>query len=263
MSDVFVLKKTLELIENGTELALVTITDSKGSTPRKKGAQMVVLTDGSIIGTIGGGAIENRLIQLALEAIDKGESQNLHLPLSTEGIEMVCGGEVDVFIQVFKTKPKLIIVGGGHVSLALYKIASLLSFDIIIFEDRKEFLDNERFPLAKELIFGDIKDNLRQYPIDNNTYIVIATRGHKYDEIALETVIDSDAKYIGVMGSDKKVITLFKNLKEKGINEESISKIYAPIGIDVSDNSPEEIAVSIVSEILAVKNNKIVKHKKH
>lgn len=263
MSDVFVLKKTLELIENGTELALVTITDSKGSTPRNKGAQMVVLTDGSIIGTIGGGAIENRLIQLALEAIEKGESQNLHLPLSKEGIEMVCGGEVDVFIQVFKAKPKLIIVGGGHVSLALYKIASLLSFDIIIFEDRKEFLDNERFPLAKELIFGDIKDNLRQYPIDNNTYIVIATRGHKYDEIALETVIDSDAKYIGVMGSDKKVITLFKNLKEKGINEESISKIYAPIGIDVSDNSPEEIAVSIISEILAVKNNKIVKHKKH
>lgn len=120
----------------------------------------------------------------------------------------------------------------------------------------------ERFPLAKELVLGDVKERLKEYKIDNNTYIVIASRGHKYDEESLEAVVESEARYIGAMGSKKKIITLMKSLREKGISEENLNKIYAPIGLDISSGSPEEIGMSIMSEILLVKNNGNLRHMK-
>ncbi|MEW8974352.1 MAG: XdhC/CoxI family protein [Tissierellaceae bacterium] len=260
MSEISVLKDTLELVEKGVNLALVTITRSQGSTPRITGAQMAVLENGSIIGTIGGGALEKKAIELTLESIEMSRSVSVNLPLEDEG--MVCGGEVDIFIQVFNPRPELLIVGGGHVSLALYQMACLLNFDIVILEDREEFLTHERFPLAKKLILGPVDDGLREYDINENSYIIIVTRGHKHDGEALEAVINSKAKYIGVIGSRKKVLNMFNNLKEKGIDEEKLSSIYSPIGLDIADNTPGEIAVSILAEILAVKNSKTGLHMK-
>lgn len=254
------LKKTLELVEKRVELALVTITKSNGSTPRVAGAQMTVLKDGSIIGTIGGGAVESKSIELALEAIANGESKSIFLPLKDEG--MVCGGEIEIFIQVFKPHPELLIVGGGHISLALHKVASFLNFDIIIFEDREEFISCDRFPNAKKLILGKVDEKLKDYRIDENSYIVIVTRGHKYDCEALEAVINSKAKYIGVIGSKKKVKNMFSILKDRGITEYQLSKVYSPIGLDIADNTPEEISISILAEILSVKNNKSAGHMK-
>lgn len=262
MQDISILKRTLEEIEKGTELALITITNSSGSTPRNKGTQMAVLKDGSIIGTIGGGSLEKRVIELAKEAIAKGESESVNLPLDTQGVEMICGGEVDIFIKVYSANPQLIIIGGGHVAYAIYKMALLLNFNITIFEDRIEFLNEQRFPDATELIHGDIAQNLSKYNITENSYIVIATRGHSCDQEALEAVVNSKAKYIGTMGSKRKILTIFDNLKEKGISNEALSKVYAPIGLDIGDNSPEEIAISILAEIIAVKNNKTSEHMK-
>ena len=163
MADRFVMKKALEEIERGKELAIATIISAKGSTPREVGAKMMVLADGSIHGTIGGGSLEKRVIDLCLEAIDEGKSYSVHLPLDTEGVEMICGGEVDVFIEVYKNKPKLLIAGGGHVGYAIYEMAALLDFDIVVFEDREELLTKERFPKAYELVLGNIKDNLKDY----------------------------------------------------------------------------------------------------
>jgi xanthine dehydrogenase accessory factor len=255
MGDVLVMRKALEEIEKGKEIAIATITKAEGSTPRNVGAIMAVMADGSIYGTIGGGSLEKRVIELCLEAIEEGSSRSVNLPLNKEGIEMICGGEVDVFIDVYKNKPKLLIAGGGHVGYALYNMASLLDFNIVIFEDREEFLTRERFPKAHELVLGKIDENLASYPIDNNTYIVIVTRGHQYDEESLQAVINSNAKYIGVMGSKRKVVTMMNNLKDKGISEEDINKVYSPIGLKISDGSPEEIAISIMAEILIVKND--------
>lgn len=260
MPEISVLKNILELVEKGINSALVTITKSEGSTPRVTGAQMGVLEDGSIIGTIGGGALEKKAIELALKSIKANSSMSVNIPLEDEG--MVCGGEVDIFIQVFNSRPELLIIGGGHVSLALYQIANFLNFDIVIFEDREEFLNRERFPLAKKLILGLVDDSLRKYDINEDSYIVIVTRGHKHDGEALEAVMDSKAKYIGVIGSKRKVLSMFNNLREKGIDEERLSKIYSPIGLDIADNTPEEIAISILAEILAVKNNKTGLHMK-
>lgn len=262
MGDVSVMRRALGEMQEGKELAIATITKSQGSSPRGKGTVMAVLEDRSIIGTIGGGAFENRVIELSLEAIEKGESISLNLPLNSEGIEMTCGGEVDVFIDVYKKNPTLVIVGGGHVSYAIYNVASLLDFDIVIFEDREEFLNKERFPLATKLVLGPIMENLKEYKVDENTYIVIASRGHKYDQDSLEAVVGSKAKYIGAMGSKKKVITMMENLKEKGISEEVLNKVYSPIGLKLSSGTPEEIAISIIAEILMVKNDGTGRHMK-
>lgn len=256
-----IMKKAVELMEEGVEVALVTITKAQGSTPRDVGAQMLVLRDGSIEGTIGGGILENRVIELAIQSIMKGESKSISISLEAD-LGMVCGGEIEAFFQVYNPRPKLLIIGGGHVSLSLYKMASLLDFDIIIFEDREEFLNQERFPLSKELVLGTIDENLRNYHIDENCYIVIVTRGHKHDEVALRSIVDSKAKYIGVMGSKRKVINMFNNLKEKGVDEKRLDKIYSPIGLHIDDGTPEEIAIGILAEILSIKNGKAIEHMK-
>ena len=262
MADIIVMKKALENIEEGKELAIVTITKAEGSTPRREGAIMVVLNDGKIFGTIGGGSIENRVIQLSIEAIKKGRSCGVNIPLDESGVDMICGGEVDVFIDVYKNKPKLLIVGGGHIGQEIYNFASMLDFNIVIFDDREEFVNEERFPLAYELIHGDIIENLGKYPVDENTYIVIVSRSHAYDEEALEVMVGSNAKYIGAMGSKKKVITMKKNLIEKGIPEDILNKVYAPIGIKISSGTPADIAFSILSEIQLVRNKGTLIHMK-
>lgn len=257
-----VLKKAVELIEKGEELALATITKVSGSTPRREGAKMLVLNNGKIYGTVGGGNLESRVINEALEALKIGKSTNLYLPLEKEELDMECGGEVEVFIDVYKSKPKLLIAGGGHVGLAIYKVASLLDFHIVIFEDREEFLTEERFPLAEELILGNIEENLSNYPIDKDTYIVIVTRGHEYDKDCLEAVIYSKAKYIGVMGSKRKVKVMMKKLEEKGIEKNYLENVYTPIGLNLGGETPEEIAISIISEILLIKNEGSLIHMK-
>lgn len=262
MADVYVMKKALEEVEKGREVAIATITKVEGSTPRGVGAVMAVLKDGSMYGTVGGGTLEKRIIELCLEAIEEGESRTENIPLHEKGVEMICGGEVDVFIQVYKNKPKLLIAGGGHVGYAIYNLASLLDFHVVVFEDREEFLTEERFPKAGELVLGNIKENLENYPIDENSYIVIVTRGHSYDEESLGAVANSKAKYIGAIGSKKKVTTMMKNLKDKGVSEESLNRVYSPIGLKISDGSPEEIALSIMAEILIVKNQGELLHMK-
>lgn len=262
MADVSVMKNALKHIENGDEIAIATITKAEGSSPRGVGTTMAVLSDGKIYGTIGGGPLEKHIIELSIQSMEKGRSKSFYLPLNTEGVEMICGGEVEVFIDVYKTKPKLLIAGGGHIGYALYELANLLEFDVVIFEDREEFLNTERFPDAYELVLGSMDKTLKDYNIDQNSYIVIATRGHSYDEISLEQVIRSKAKYIGAMGSKKKIITIMKNLKEKGFQDEELEKIYAPIGIDIATENPKEIAMSIMAEVLAIKNNGQIRHKK-
>ncbi len=254
MADIYVIKKVLEKVESGIEAAIVSITKSSGSTPRQIGTTMGVFEDRSIVGTIGGGALENRVMDLAMEAIENGYSISHFLPLGSKGIEMVCGGDVEIFIDVYKKKPKLLISGGGHVGYELYRAASLLDFDIIVFDDREEFLNAERFPLAKELILGPMNENLKNYKMDDDTYIVIVTRGHSLDQECLEAVVRTNVKYIGAMGSERKVIIMMDNLKALGYSNEELNKIYAPIGLDIATNKPSEIAISILGEILQIKN---------
>lgn len=262
MGDVNVLRNALKHIETGEEIAIVTITNAQGSAPRGVGTTMAVLGNGNIYGTIGGGPLENKIIELSQEAIRENKSESIHLGLDSQGVEMICGGNIDIFIHVYSKKPNLLIVGGGHIGYALYQLGNLLEFNTIIFEDREEFLNKERFPQAKELVLGPFEKTLGEYKIDSNSYIVIATRGHIYDEKSIEQVLRSEASYIGAMGSKKKIITAINNLKEKGFKDHEIDRLYAPIGLDIGSEKPKEIAMSIMAEILAIKNNGEARHLK-
>ena len=262
MGDVNVLRSALKHIEAGEELAIVSIIKAEGSAPRGVGTSMAVLANGHIYGTIGGGPLENKIIELSREAIKNQKSQSVHLGLDSEGVEMICGGNIDIYIDVYNQRPNLLIVGGGHIGYALYELGILLEFNTIIFEDREEFLNEERFPQAKELVLGPFEKTLGEYKIDSNSYIVIATRGHLYDQISIEQVLRSDASYIGAMGSKKKIITTINKLKEKGFEDHELHRLYAPIGLDIGSEKPKEIAMSIMAEILAIKNDGAPRHMK-
>ncbi|RKD32944.1 XdhC family protein [Thermohalobacter berrensis] len=259
-----VLEKLTEKVKDNKGAALAVITKVEGSTPREEGSMMVVLEDGTTYGTVGGGKFELVVTKRAQKCIKKGKSQTFSFKLNDDkgSLHMQCGGNADVFIKVFKPKDKLMIVGGGHIALKLYELGKTLNFFTVIFDDREEFCNSDRFPHADELILGNIEESLKNYNIDNNCYIVIVTRGHKYDEIALETVIETNAKYIGMIGSKNKTKYVMENLMNKGISKEKLEKVYAPIGINLGGDKPEEIAFSIMSEILLVKNNGTLDHMK-
>lgn len=260
--------KVLDFILNEVKLnkkvSLATITRVEGSTPAKEGSIMAVKEDGLIVGTIGGGNLELSVINEAKKCMENSNSKMFSFKLtSNEGsLHMQCGGDADVFIKVFVPNEKLILVGGGHVSLKLYELAKMMGFYTVIFDDREEFCNKDRFPNSDELVQGDINIKLSKYNIDENCYIVIVTRGHEFDEIALKNVLDREAKYIGMIGSKNKTKHIMEKLISEGYPNEKLDKVYAPIGIGLGGQTPEEVAFSIMSEILLIKNKGKLSHMK-
>lgn len=252
-----VLKVVSDKINNEESVALVTITKSIGSAPRKSGAIMAVWKDG-IIGTIGGGKIENKVIQLTRELLVTGESQNFKYGLNnTDELGMTCGGQVEGYVKIFNPQPKIVIVGGGHVGKALMKICEAVGFNYVIIDDRPEFI--EGIPNG---ILGDMAEELDKLSLSQNTYVVLVSRSNTYDRQCLAKIIERDIKYIGMLGSKKKVIEVRNYIIDQGIKEENLKKLYAPIGLKISDGSPQEIAVEILAEILKIKNDGELVHRK-
>ena len=248
------LKKVIEEVDKNKKVALVTVIDESGVSPAKQGLCMSVLEDKSTFGTIGGGSVEYEISKIAFDQLKKGESINY----SYEGKN----SKVDVFIKVFNTREKLLIVGGGHVGHELYKIAKTQRFYTVVFDERKEFANRERFPRADEIHLGDLGDNLESYNIDDKCYIVACGPSHTQDEMTIRKCIDRGAKYLGMLGSRRKIKAIKENLTSEGISKESLDKIYAPIGINTGGDSISEIAFGIFGEILAVKNNCEINHMK-
>ena len=244
-------------INNEESVALVTITKSIGSAPRKSGAIMAVWQDG-IIGTIGGGKIENKVIELTRELLVTGESQSFQYGLNnTDELGMTCGGQVEGYIKVFSPQPKIVIVGGGHVGKSLMKLCEAVGFDYVLIDDRPEFIEG-----VANGILGDMAEELNRLNLTHNTYVVLVSRSNIYDRECLAKVIGKDVKYIGMLGSKKKVVEVRKYILDQGIDEKEFEKFYAPIGLKLSNGSPEEIAVEILSEILKVKNGGELVHRK-
>lgn len=243
------------LIEANTAFALATIIESKGSTPRHSG-KMIVLEDGSIIGTVGGGIAERFVIDEAILAIKEDCSKIVEYKLNSElkdGIPMSCGGNLKVFIEVNERKPKIVLIGGGHVNYAMSKFIDLLDYELVVVDDREEFCNKDRYPSASNLyVDEDIEKAVAKVDIDSNTYIVIATKDG--DKKSLKEVVYSNAKYIGVIGSKRKVTLLMRDLKEDGIDEEKLDFVHSPIGLDIGTETPEEIAISILAEILKARS---------
>ena len=260
-----ILKAVSDAVEKGIEVAVVTVLEVKGSSPGKEGSMMAVFSNGSIIGTVGGGALEYEIIQESLKAINKNSSCEKSFELTETGnLHMKCGGFIRVYIKIFAKREKLLIMGGGHLGAELYTLGKFLNKYVVIFDDREEFINKERFPKADELIFGKMEETVKNYSIDENSYIIIVTRGHENDKQCLKAILDKkiSPKYIGMVGSKGKVISTYKELLSEGYSKEELKEIYSPIGLDISNSEPKEIALGIMAEIIAVKNKKIAIHMK-
>jgi xanthine dehydrogenase accessory factor len=248
-----ILETALELSRQGVAVALATIVKASGSTPRAAGTKMLILADGSIRGTIGGGEMERRVIAEAQEVLAAGGSRLLHYEYRevVSGDPGICGGENDVFIECLAPPRQLLIVGSGHVGQAVAQVAALLGWQTVIFDNRPEWASRERFPQAQAIEVGDVAALLADYPINRSSYIVIASRGHLEDAAALAAVVRQPAAYIGMIGSRRKNAMLFEMLRAQGIEEEYLQRVYAPIGLPIGGETPEEIAVSIMAQIIA------------
>ena len=258
-----ILKAVSSAVERGIETAVVTVLEVKGSSPGKEGSMMAVFSDGSILGTVGGGALEYEFIQEALKAIKENKSCEKSFELTEKGsLHMKCGGFVRAYIKVFAKREKLLIMGGGHLGAELYTLGKFLNKYVVIFDDREEFANKERFPEADEIILGKMKETVKNYSIDENSYIIIVTRGHENDKECLKAILDKKVfpKYIGMVGSRGKVLSTYKELLDEGYSKKELKKIYSPIGLDISSSEPKEIALGIMAEITAVKNQKTGEH---
>jgi len=254
-----VLEFTSQNLREGKKVALVTVTAITGSSPATPGQMIAVLADGTSKGTVGGGATENSIIETAKKAIGNGQTTfSLEIDHSKNG--MICGGTMEVFGNILGNHIGLCIFGGGHIAQSLAKIASEVGFNITVIEDRPEF----------ERHFGSVNyitckpDDYDSIPAMQFTdYAVICTRGHSTDDEALRFCLTKELLYIGMIGSKNKVNGLFTRLRSEGVSQTDLDRIYAPIGLDIADAVPAEIAVAILSEILLIKNNGKLSHKKN
>lgn len=256
MTDIY--QEIVRIKSEGEEAALVTIVTTTGSTPREEGAKMLVKADGNILGTIGGGSLEAQVIEEAIKVIGQGKPKRIHISLTAKEVEeegMLCGGELEVFIEPILTPPTLYIFGGGHISLPLAKMGKLLGFKIAVIDDRAEFANPDRFPEAEIILADHFTKSFPKLKIDKSSYIVIVTRNHQYDDIVLEWAVGTQAKYIGMIGSKTKNKAIFSHLLAKGISRELLDKVHAPIGLEIHAQTPEEIAVSILAEIVTVRRS--------
>jgi xanthine dehydrogenase accessory factor len=259
MSSEEILYKALKASQKGQNYAFATIIEAtlKG-TPRKMGAKMIVFDDGSSFGTIGGGRNEKAAIAECLKAIQKQKPATVAYNYFGREGESVCGGQMKVFIEPFSSKDHLIICGAGHIALPLSAAAKILGFNVTIIDDRRQFATKKRFPHVDKIIVGNHAAELAKVAVGPNTYVTIVTQGNEYDFECLKVVIKSPAAYIGVISSKPKKVKFFGRLKSLRIEEKYLKRAHIPMGIDIGSQTPEEIAVSIMAEIVAVKNKSYI-----
>jgi xanthine dehydrogenase accessory factor len=246
-------------LERGEAAALVTIVATTGSTPQRVGAKMLVFADGRIVGTIGGGCYENDAFWKAREAIDHRRPELVHYELSDDFAQetgLICGGQMDVYIEPIEPSPELYVIGAGHVGFHLARLAHEVGFRVHIVDDREKFANNERFPTAEEVVVDDIPTWVARANLPPHAYAVIVTRGHTNDLEALRALAPIDLRYLGLIGSRAKVARIYEALAADNMPAERLKRVHAPIGLDIGAVTPQEIAVSILAELIAVKHGK-------
>jgi len=251
-----IFKAITEIEENNSSAALCTVVRSEGSTPRHVGSKMLVYPDGKFIGTIGGGELESRVIKTALESLESGETQTLSYSMvdPKRGDPGVCGGTVEVFVEPILPPATIVVIGGGHVGKAVVHLAKWLGFRVAVSDDREEFCDPESIPGADEYYPVEMAQLPSQLKVTRQTYLVVTSRGSNIDAKGLPGLLESEAAYIGVIGSKRRWLTTVKALKEQGVADELIGKVHSPMGLELNAETPEEIAVSIMAEILMLKD---------
>lgn len=250
-------KKIDELLTKDESVSLCTIISSSGSAPRHEGTKMLVLQDGTIMGTVGGGEIEERVRQEALDSINDQKPRVLKYSLidPDHGDPGVCGGTVEIFIEPIAPEKKVIVIGGGHVGKAIVKLAKFLGYRVAVSDDREQFCTPEEIPEADEFFPVAMKDLPETTRITPSTYVILATRGSSIDVEGIEPLLDTPSAFLGVIGSKRRWITTKKALLDKGVDPKKLERVHSPLGLELNAETPEEIAVSIMAEIIMLKNN--------
>jgi xanthine dehydrogenase accessory factor len=246
----------VRLRKAGQKCAVATIVQVNGSIPSYESAKMLIREDGSIMGTIGGGCVEADVWTAAREVIDTEKPRHLTFSLGQDAAYdngLICGGQLDIFVEPVTPEPRAYIFGGGHVSKSISKIANMAGFATVIIDDREAFANKERFPEADETYADEYENVFPKLDISSSAYIVIVTRGHRDDMRVLRWAVGTPARYIAMIGSKRKTISVVKELVKEGIPRESFDKIYAPMGLEIGAETPEEIAISVVGEMIAVR----------
>jgi xanthine dehydrogenase accessory factor len=242
----------------GQKCALATIVEVRGSIPSYESAKLLVREDGSMTGTIGGGCVEAEVWNAAREVIETEKPKRLTFNLGQDAAYdngLICGGQLDVFVEPVLPVPRAFIFGAGHISKALSKVATLAGFATVVVDNRDTFANRERFPEADAVHAAEYEEAFPALAINETGYIVIVTRGHRDDMRVLKLALATPARYIAMIGSRRKVISVMKELEKEGIPRTAFDRIFAPMGLDIGAISPEEIAVSVVAEMIAVRRN--------
>ena len=240
----------------GEPAALATIIRRTGSTPRKDAAKMLIRQDGTSIGSIGGGCVEAQVWQTASEVMKTSRAQVLEYQMTDDDLEedgLVCGGHVEIFVEPILTRPQLVVLGAGHVGQAIARTAARLDFRVSVIDDRDSFVSEERFPTAERRIARPYDQSLDDLNLPADSFILVVTRGHRHDQQALETALNQQVAYTGLIGSRRKIKLLVDSLLEKGYPPEHFHNLYAPIGLEIGSETPREIAVSVAAELIALR----------
>jgi len=249
-------EEIVKLRREGRRGAVATIVNVRGSIPSYKTAKMLVRDDGSIFGTIGGGCVEADVWQAAREVMEREKPRTLTFNLNQDpkyDTGLVCGGTLDIFIEPVLPQAMLYIFGAGHVAHALYNTSQAAGFDTIIIDDRELYANRQRFPEAREVIAEAFDQAMARLSPTDSEFVVIVTRGHRDDMRVLRWAVQTPARYIGMIGSKRKTVTLFRELQQEGLAANLFDRVYAPVGLDIGAVTPEEIAISITAQLIAIR----------
>ncbi len=240
----------------GQKCALATIVQVKGSIPSFESAKLLVREDGSLVGTIGGGCVEAEVWNAAREVIATGKPKHMSFSLGQDAAYdngLICGGQLDVFVECVSPQPSVIIFGGGHISKSLAKVLDLAGFRVSVSDNRETYANRERFPEAAEVHAEEYEDLFPKLTVTESTFIVIVTRGHRDDMRILRWAVTTPSKYISMIGSKRKVISVVHELEKEGLPREAFERVFAPMGLEIGAESPEEIAISVGAEMIAMR----------
>ncbi len=249
-------EEVVRLRRLGQKCALATIVQVNGSIPSYESAKLLVREDGSMLGTIGGGCVEAEVWNAARDVMQSERPRQMNFSLGQDAAYdngLICGGQLSVFIEPVVPQPRLYVFGAGHISKSISKIANLAGFSTIIVDNREAFANKERFPEADEIFAEEYEEVFPKLTIRDTSYLVIVTRGHRDDMRVMRWAVGTNAKYIAMIGSKRKVIGVVKELEKEGIPREAFERTFSPMGLDIGAITPEEIAVSIVAEMIAVR----------
>lgn len=242
----------------GQKCALATIVQVRGSIPSFESAKLLVREDGSMAGTIGGGCVEAEVWNAAREVIETEKPKHLTFNLGQDAAYdngLICGGQLNVFVEPVVPQPRAYIFGAGHVSKSISKVANLAGFATVIVDDREAFANRERFPEAEEIYAEEYEAVFPKLPVNSSSYLIIVTRGHRDDMRVLRWAVTAGARYVAMIGSKRKTISVVKELEEEGIPRQAFEQVFAPMGLEIGAVTPEEIAISVVAEMIAVRRD--------